>query len=136
MLRISKLADYATLILSHLAKQTDQFISATVLAKECRLSSHVVSKILKMLTHAHLTVAVRGAEGGYRLARAAQDITLAEVITAMEGGVCVTECCSKDSACVLNGSCGMKNNWNVINQVIHSTLSKVTVKDMMVPLHV
>src|SRR5437867_2792971 len=99
MLRISKLADYATLIMSQLAVDADKIHSASVLARQVHLSMPVVSKILKILCQAGLILSVRGAEGGYRLARLAQDITLAEVVAAIEGDFAMTECCSAQGSC-------------------------------------
>lgn len=131
MLRISKLADYATLIMVQLAKDVDKLSSASTLAKALRLSIPVVSKILKILCQAGLVSSMRGAEGGYRLARPAMEISLAEVVSALEGDLAFTECCSKRSTCTLESSCGAKNHWKVINEAIYSTLSKVTLKDVV-----
>ena len=130
MLRISKLADYATLIMSHLAQDTAKLCSASLLANSLGLSQAVVSKILKILGRAGLVHSVRGAEGGYRLARSAQDITLAAVVSAIEGKMAVTECCSQRSVCTLDSSCTTKNHWKNINNVIYSTLERVTIKDL------
>src|SRR5690242_5138064 len=99
MLRISKLADYATLIMSRLAQMADALCSASLLAKRLGLPLPVVSKILKILCQADLLTSVRGVNGGYRLARPAQEITLATVVTAIEGELAVTECCSQRGAC-------------------------------------
>lgn len=134
MLRISKLADYATLIMSQLAQDAAELRSASLLAKSLGLSMPVVSKILKILGQAGLVTSVRGADGGYRLARPAQEITLAAVVSAIEGDLAVTECCSHSSSCALTSSCTTRNNWRVINQVIYSTLAKLTIKDMISPM--
>lgn len=130
MLRISKLADYATLIMSRLAQNAETLSSASQLAKILGLSLPVVSKILKILCQAGLLTSVRGADGGYRLARPAQEITLAAVVSAIEGDFAVTECCSLRGSCVLDSTCATKNNWKVINGVISSALEKVTIQDM------
>jgi FeS assembly SUF system regulator len=130
MLRISKLADYATLIMSQLAKDGAALSSASLLAKSLHLSLPVVSKILKILCRAGLISSVRGAEGGYRLARLAQDITLAEVIAAIEGDFAVTECCSERGACALDATCRVKNKWKGINSIIYAALAKMTVGDL------
>ena len=134
MLRISKLADYATLIMSRLAQDAAKLCSASLLAKSLGLSMPVVSKILKILCQAGLVSSVRGADGGYRLARPAQEITLAAVVSAIEGDFAVTECCSETGSCALTSSCTTRNNWKVINNVIYATLAKLTIKDMMRPL--
>lgn len=134
MLRISKLADYATLIMSQLAKNVDILHSASHLAKDLHLTLPVVSKILKILCQAGLISSVRGVEGGYRLARSAMEINLAQVVSAIEGDFSVTECCSQRTACALDTTCGTKNNWKVINNVIYTTLAKLTLADMAKPM--
>lgn len=131
MLRISKLADYATLIMSALAKEADKLTSASVLARQLGLSLPVVSKILKMLGQAELLTSTRGVEGGYRLARPAAEISVAEIVSAIEGKFSVTECCRESSGCAITETCTTKSNWQSINQVIYSTLAKLTLKDMM-----
>lgn len=135
MLRISKLADYAALIMSYLAKQGDQLLSASFIAKNVYLSLPVVSKILKILCQAELITSVRGAGGGYRLARLAEQITLAQVVAAIEGDFAITECCHQGSSCILDATCGTKNNWKGINTIIYQTLSRLTIKDMMGERH-
>ena len=130
MVRISKLADYATLIMSHLAQDAAKLCSASLLAKSVGLSLPVVSKILKILGQAGLVNSVRGIEGGYRLAKPAQEITLAAVISAIEGKMAMTECCSQKSVCVLDSSCITKNYWKSINHVIYATLERVTIQDL------
>lgn len=131
MLQISKLADYATLIMSRLAQNADALCSASLLAKRLHLSPPVVSKILKLLCQAGLLTSVRGVEGGYRLAKPAQEISVAAVISAIEGKPSMTECCSERGSCVLDASCSTKKNWKVINGLVHSTLEKVTIQDML-----
>ena len=130
MLRISKLADYATLIMSRLAQDADRLSSASWLARSLGLSLPVVSKILKMLCQAGLLTSTRGVDGGYRLARPAREISLAAVVAAIEGQPSVTECCSERGSCVLDGNCATKKNWKVINGVISSALEKVSIQDM------
>lgn len=131
MLRISKLADYATMIMSRLAQNAAELCSASLLSKNLNLSLPVVSKILKILCQAGLLTSVRGVDGGYRLAKPAQEITLAAVVSAMEGDLAMTECCSQNGGCVLEGTCAMKKNWQVINGVISAALGRVTIQDMV-----
>ena len=134
MLRISKLADYATLIMSHLAKEGDKLASATYLASILGLSRPVVSKVLKILCQAGLVFSTRGVIGGYRLSRAPEAISIAEVVAAIDGDFTMTECCSSRGSCILDASCGTKTNWKIINNAIYSTLAKLSLSDMIRPL--
>jgi FeS assembly SUF system regulator len=130
MLRISKLTDYAMLIMSQMAKEPHTILSATFLAEVLHLSAPTVSKILKMLNEASLVSSVRGAEGGYFLARPAKDITVADVVAAMEGKIAMTECCERTNLCGLDSLCSMRANWQKINQMIQALLSRFTILDM------
>jgi FeS assembly SUF system regulator len=134
MFRISKMTDYAVLIVGELAKTKGRIMSAATLAEALRLQLPTVSKILKMLALAGLVSAVRGAEGGYFLARSATEITIADVVKGMEGQVAVTACCEKSGLCVIDTSCTLRNNWKAINHKLIAMLSQWTVADMLRPL--
>jgi len=134
MLKIGKMTDYAMLILGAMAKDPDALMSATWLAESLRLSAPTVSKILKTLADASLVTSMRGADGGYRLGKNAADITVAEVIEAMEGDLTMTECCESASLCTLGTMCDMQDNWIKINGLIKSLLSRLSILDMVGPL--
>ena len=102
MLRVSKLADYGTIIMVYLA--STQFpCSAREIARNTHLSLPTVSKLLKRLTKVGLLFSVRGANGGYELGKSAQDISLAEVIYAIDVPKGLTEC--SHSECFLQKVC-------------------------------
>lgn len=129
MLRISKLTDYATVIMSFLALDPLGVFSATRIAKEVYLSNPTVSKILKILSEAGLVKSFRGIGGGYQLARSTKEITVAEVVSAIEGSLAMTECCATNS-CALDSWCAIKENWQIINKIILEALGRVTLHDM------
>ena len=135
MLRISKLADYAMLIMSFMAKTPNAAVlSANALAEELHLTPPTASKVLKMLAEANLVASVRGSEGGYHLARPAANISVADVVMAIEGKVSMTECCAMEGLCNIEALCTMKENWLKINSMIYSMLSKFSIIDMAKPL--
>lgn len=131
MIRIGKLTDYAMLIMSYMAKAPLSLMSATALAEALHLTAPTVSKILKMLADAGMVTSTRGAEGGYLLAKAAGDISVANVIAAMEGDIAMTECCESIGLCTIDSMCALRENWRKINSMIHAMLSKITILDMM-----
>ena len=92
MLRISRLTDYGTMILVHLAGQNAGLCSASDVAAGTHLALPTVQKLLKTLAKSGLVSSVRGADGGYRLARAPEQITAAEILNVLEGPVAITEC--------------------------------------------
>ena len=114
MLRVSKLTDYATLVMTCLAGAHDEVLSAQLLAERARLEVPTVSKVLKQLAAAGLVDSWRGASGGYRLARSASEITLADVVTAMEGPIGMTECYAHAGQCDLESHCGVRANWQKV----------------------
>lgn len=134
MLRIGKLTDYAMLILSQMARVPHTVLSATSLAERLHLTTPTVSKILKILSEAGLVNSVRGAEGGYHLARSGADITVADIIAAMEGELAMTECCESTSLCAIDSMCTMRSNWRKINKMVHALLGRFTLIDMLEPL--
>jgi len=134
MLKIGKLTDYALLIVSEMAKNPQLILSASFLADTLHLSSPTVSKILKILAEGHIVNSVRGPEGGYRLSRTAEEISVVDIIRAMEGDFAMTECCENISHCGLHSVCTLRSNWQTINQKIHSFLASLSIKDMLEPL--
>ncbi len=134
MLRISKLTDYAFIILSRLALGTESVMSAAGIAKQTRLALPTVSKLLKILAEAGLVTSFRGQGGGYKLEKKATDLTVAEVVAAIEGELAVTECCASITTCALDSFCTIKENWRAINKMIFSMLAGLTLHDMMHPL--
>jgi FeS assembly SUF system regulator len=134
VLRISKLTDYATVIMSYLALDPEQLASARHIAKALHLGVPTVSKILKILCEAELLVSHRGTDGGYKLARPLHTITIADIVTAVEGALAMTECCSVKSSCALDSLCGIKDNWQIINKIILKALSGLTLADINKPI--
>jgi len=134
MLRISKLADYATVIMNYLARDMALSFSAKEISDQVHIGDATVRKILKLLANAGLVKSSRGSEGGYRLAQSADKITLAQVLTAIEGSPAMTECCSDLSVCTQESVCGIKGNWQLINQVIMKALNGISLMDMTRPL--
>lgn len=133
MLRVTKLTDYATLVLTALADGPEAMLSAAGLAERARLELPTVSKVLKPLAHAGLVEAFRGSAGGYRLARPAEAITLIEIVEAIEGPLGVTECSGEHSACTLESHCGVRGNWRHINDVVAEALRGISLAQMRDP---
>ena len=130
MLRISKLTDYGTLILSQLPVAGRGLASAGQVSASTRLAQPTVSKLLKAMVRAGLVVSTRGAAGGYALARPARDISAAQIIDALEGPVAITECSSASSTCSLESICGVGHAWQKINVGIRRALANVSLADL------
>jgi len=108
--------------------------SASDLASETGIPQPTVSKILKVLGRAELVDSVRGAHGGYRLARTPGEISVAEIIATLEGPIGVTECgIEEHHDCSLSGQCDVRGNWQLINQAILSALEGISLAEMARP---
>ena len=127
---MSKLTDYGTLVLSQLAVNGDSPASAGVVAHRTHIALPTVSKLLKTLTRSGLVVSTRGAQGGYALARAPDEITAAEIIDALEGPVAITECSATHGACMLESWCRVGRAWQRINLSIREALQQITLADL------
>lgn len=133
MLRLSKLTDYGIVIMTYLAKEPAAVRAANDVSAGTRVAPPTVSKILKLLHRGGLVVSCRGPLGGYRLAREPQQISVAEVVDALEGPVAVTECTSASGNCVQASHCSVRANWERINQAIRQALEGVTLQQMLAP---
>lgn len=136
MLRLSKMTDYATVLMTRLAQAPDEVHSAQSLSARTRVELPTVSKVLKQLAHAGLVDSQRGARGGYRLARPAGRISVAEIIAALEGPLGMTECSIHAGLCAQESVCSVRRNWRKISRAIVSALDGVTLADMAEPMEV
>ena len=133
MFRLSKLADYATVLMACLSEDPATQLSAQALAERTRLEAPTVSKLLKQLAQAELVLSTRGASGGYRLARPANAISIAEIIAAIEGPLGMTECSIHSGLCDRESHCTVSSNLRKISNAVESALRAVTLADMAAP---
>lgn len=133
MLRISKLADYGTVVMVFLAKQGNTLCNARDIAQRTHITVPMVSKLLKRLTVAGLLISVRGVSGGYRLQREASAISVAGIIYALDDNRGLTECSLQPNECSLQGVCHIQGNWRLISQSIEAALESVTLEMLARP---
>jgi FeS assembly SUF system regulator len=132
MLRISKLTDYAILMMVELTRD-GEMLSAHSLAERIRVEVPTASKVLKLLVGGGLLDSFRGVNGGYRVNRQAGDISVAEVIAAIEGPIAMTECSIEEGLCSQEDSCELRGNWQRISLAVADALQKVTLAEMGAP---
>lgn len=133
MLRMGKLTDYGIVLMSYLAQKTDIQHSAHTLADAVHVPLPTVRKVLKALSNGGLLNSERGAQGGYSLSRRSHEISVAEIITAIEGPIALTECVSNESHCDQENHCSIQTNWTRINNAVFHALDEVKLSDMLVP---
>jgi len=135
MLRMSKLADYAFIILTQMSSESAQTWSASSLASETTLPLPTVAKLMKLLARSGIVEAHRGASGGYHLSREAHTISIADIIEAVDGPISLTECAGKALGkticdCAVS-KCPTKQNWARVNQAIRRSLEVVFLSDLV-----
>src|SRR5690554_3767509 len=133
MLRVTRLTDYATVVLTVLAAEPGRVLSAVDLADRAGLEPPTVSKVLRPLAQAGLVEAFRGAHGGYRLSRPPEEISLIAIVEAMEGPLAMTECSLDDASCGIASQCGARANWRRINDIVADALRSVSLAQMLEP---
>ena len=134
MLRISKMTDYAIMVMVELSASRGEVLSAHALADCSGLELPTVSKVLKLLVKTGLVNSYRGAAGGYILERDAQDISVAEIIAAIEGPIAMTECSVEEGLCAQEAICGLRGNWQRISVAVVKAMEGVSLAEMAQPV--
>ena len=130
MLRLSKLTDYAVVVLVQL-DSSGGVTTSPALAQETGVPEPTVAKVLKALAAAGLVTSHRGARGGYRLARALEEIPVARVIAAIDGPISLTACVDgATGGCEAQCQCPIRGRWDPVNQAILSALTRITLAEM------
>lgn len=132
-MKLSSLADYAVVMMSAAARHCGQAqINAGQLAEETGIPLPTVQKLVSRLSAAGLLRSVRGAGGGFKLARPAAAVTLADIIEAIEGPIAMTAC--MDSArndCGLEGNCKVQAHWPVVNDAVRGALAGINLTTLV-----
>jgi FeS assembly SUF system regulator len=136
MVKLGKLTDYGLVIMTCIARNEGVPLrTARDLALESKLPLSTVSKLLKELLQSGLLVSHRGIKGGYILARDPHEISLVEIIAAIEGPMALTECSTDVSGlCNIESCCPIKTNQRIINQAVRGVLERITLSDLVQPL--
>ena len=116
------------------ARQPQRLHSANEIAAELGLALPTVSKVLKALVQYGLLVSHRGAKGGYSLAAAPEEISVAQIIAAIEGPIALTECSDTAGLCGQEPQCSVRGNWQRINSAVRDALERVTLAELARPM--
>ena len=133
MIKVSRLADYAVVVLATMAAKSEQeLMTGTGLSRTTGLPEPTVSKLLKLLTKAQILSSVRGANGGYRLTHLPEAISIADIVIAVDGPVALTACVEgSNTSCDYTCSCPVKGRWDFVNDAVRGALEEITLADMM-----
>lgn len=126
-MRLSSLADYAVVVMSAAARHAaGTRLSATSLAGETGVPLPTAQKVMSKLAGAGLLSSARGAGGGFMLARPVEEISVADIVEAVEGPIAMTACVEGRRDCELEGNCRMKPHWSAVNSAVKGALAGVT----------
>ena len=133
MIKLSKMTDYAVVCLGTLTRRPGSSMSATELSKETGLALYTVQKLLKLLvSKSDFIKANRGALGGYMLNRNSSEISVVEIIEALDGPITLTSCVDKsESFCEASDICFLGGKWNKINEIIRKSLNDISLKELL-----
>ena len=134
MLRISKMTDYAIMVMVELSASRGEVPNAHALADRSHLEFPTVSKVLKLLVKTGLVDSYRGAAGGYSLERDSQSISVAEIIAAIEGPIAMTECSVEEGLCAQEAICSLRGNWQRISIAVANAMEGVSLAEMAQPV--
>lgn len=135
MIKVSRMADYAILLVCKMSSVEDKVYSAHELSTITALKITTISKILTKLTKAKVTNSIRGVAGGYKLMMKAEDISIGDIIDIIDGQVALTVCVDEDKnhSCDLESMCPSQGNWQVINNTVRNALNSVSIAEMANP---
>ena len=135
MLRLSKLTDYAVVVLIRLCdgdrRGSDCMQTSPGIAAATGVPEPTVAKVLKALSGSGMVASQRGARGGYRLARSLDAISVADVILAIDGPIALTACVDVSTGgCEVESMCAVKGRWDLVNASIYQALGAITLSEM------
>ena len=136
MLRITKMTDYAVLILANLVLHDNKLLTAKEIASETHISLPTTQKILKKLNRKNLVISKQGASGGYSLDPETKKLSVATLLEKLDGDLSITQCSSTDDQCEVEDFCNIGNAWQMINQRVQWALNDITLGDLIHPTRI
>ncbi len=135
MIKLSKLSDYAVVVLSLLARDRNRLMTASGLSTASGIPEPTVAKVLKLLSKEGVIASTRGVNGGYMLERDPSQISVTELITALEGPIALTACIEgSDDDCSIQEICPMSGKWAKVNTTIKTALDGLPLSDLLIPV--
>ena len=131
MIKVTRLADYAVSIIYAFSGSEKEILSSQNIVEKTKLHKATVNKLLAQLVKKNVLEPFRGTKGGYRLKKDLDNISIRELIEAIEGPVLLTDCLNKNANnCNLSDVCNTKNIWSFVNTEINNTLENIKIKDI------
>ena len=135
-MRLSHLADYAVVLMTAAARRPEAArLSATELAQETGVPLPTTQKLMGQLAASGLLTSSRGASGGFSLTRPAAEISLADIVEAVEGPIALTQCADGvNHDCVLDAHCRLKPHMGVVGNAVRGALGAVSLTSLASPI--
>lgn len=134
MIRLTNLADYAVVVMAAAAREPGMKLSAARVAELTMIPAPTVAKLMGTLARGGLLTASRGVAGGFTLSRDPANISVVDVVEAVDGPIALTSCAGNDvNDCVMEGHCAIRGHWAPINQAVRGALAAVTLADLVRP---
>ena len=131
MIKVTRLADYAVSIIYAFSGSEKEILSSQDIIEKTKLHKATVNKLLAKLVKKNFLEPFRGTKGGYRLKKGLDNISIRELIEAIEVPVLLTDCLNKNANnCNLFDVCNTKNIWSFVNAEINNTLENIKIKDI------
>ena len=135
MIKLSRMADYGVVLMVQLARAPGLVTTAAELTEATALPGPTVSKLLKQLSRAGLLDSQRGTNGGYTLSLPTAEISVADIVSALDGPIALTECMTADGVvCEIEALCPTRTNWRQINDALVDALDRVSLAEMARPV--
>lgn len=135
MIRLSRMTDYAIVVVAELSKTPGQLQAAAGLSGKTKIPEPTVAKVLKILARSRVIESARGVNGGYVITRALDDISIGELVEAMNGPLCLTACAEgvevTEEDCMIAGNCLLRGRWTAVNHAIRNAFSSVKLSEMV-----
>jgi FeS assembly SUF system regulator len=131
MIRVSRMADYGVVAMTHVARHPTVLHTAASVSEQTGVPLPSASKILKQLARSGILTSHRGAKGGYALSRTPENISVAELVAAVDGPISLADCLDGPSGtCELESFCSVRGPWQKISDAIRVALEEVSLADM------
>ncbi len=134
MIKMTNLADYAVVLMSYMAAFPARTFSATEIAQATQIPGPTVSKILGAMARGQLLASHRGLNGGFSLARSPDNISIADIISVVDGPIALTNCIQHSPGeCDMETGCRMRPHWQKINDAVQNALHSVSLAEVAAP---
>ena len=134
MIRLSRLADYGLVLMGRMAAKPATVHTAVGLSEETQLPMPTVAKLLVRLTQGGLLLSHRGARGGYQLARPPVEISVGDIVVAVDGPIALTQCLEHGAGpCDVEPICPTRRGWNRLNDAVKRALTEVSLAELAQP---